>query len=51
MRGPYLEAKLDLEQAVKSLAVGTSIRVVYTLIGAHDVARASFDGVLKGPRY
>jgi hypothetical protein len=45
----HLKAKLSLQKAIQSLAVGTAVRVVDTLVRAHDVSAARSHSVLKRP--
>lgn len=46
---PALVAKLSLEKAVQSLAVGGSVRVVNPVVRAHDVGGPGMDRLLEGP--
>lgn len=46
---PYLVSKLHLEQSVEGLAVGAAVRVVDTLVGAHDVPGPRVHGIHEGP--
>ena len=44
-----LEAKLRFEKPVQGLAIAASIRVIDTVVGAHDVGAAGVNRVLEGP--
>lgn len=44
-----LEAELSLEKTVQHLAVLAAIRVVDTLVRAHNGCTTSRDGIIEGP--
>ena len=44
-----LKPKFRFEKPVQGLAIAASIRVIDTVVGAHDVGAAGVNRVLEGP--